>query len=85
MSKLAKVTQKLFVGNLPFTISSKELKQYFSKFGHVSTSSVIFDRQSGISRGYGFIVFSTKDGYLSATNKLHHLEGRTLTIQNAAS
>jgi RNA recognition motif-containing protein len=82
----AKAVQKLFVGNLPWTIGHKELKLYFSKFGHLNSANVIFDRQTGISRGYGFIVFSTKDGYLNATNKQYHnLEGRVISVQPAST
>lgn len=77
--------QKLFVGNLPWTIGNKELKLYFSKFGHVQQSTVVFDRKLGMSKGYGFVTFSTRDGYESAANKPHHLEGRSLNVQQATA
>lgn len=85
-SAIARGVQKLFVGNLPWTISTKELQAYFSKFGHVQSSNVIYDKTTGLNRGYGFIVFSTRDGYNNATNKQYHtLEGRVLLVQPAAS
>lgn len=78
--------QKLFVGNLPWTVGNRELKMYFSQFGHVQLSNVIFDRKSGVSRGYAFITFSNREGYNAASNKeLHHLEGRKLTVQPASA
>lgn len=83
---IARGVQKLFIGNLPWTVSTKELQVYFSKFGHVHSSNVIYDKTTGISRGYGFIVFSTRDGYNNATNKNYHtLEGRVLDVQPAGS
>ncbi|XP_055602651.1 SRA stem-loop-interacting RNA-binding protein, mitochondrial-like [Uranotaenia lowii] len=83
---IARGVQKLFVGNLPWTVSTKELKAYFSRFGHVHSSNVIYDKTTGLSRGYGFIVFSTRDGYTNATNNRNHsLEGRLLDVQPAAS
>jgi RNA recognition motif-containing protein len=82
VSGVARGLHKLFVANLPWTIGSTELKLYFSKFGHVHTSSVIYDKMTGLSKGYGFIAFSTKEAYNSALNKQYHaLEGRSLAVQ----
>lgn len=83
---IARGVQKFFVSNLPWSVSKKELLVYFSKFGHVHSSNVIYDKTTGLSRGYGFIVFSTKEGYSNATSKLYHsLEGRVLHVEPAAS
>lgn len=77
---------KLFVGNLPWTVGNRELQYYFSKFGHVSSASVIYDKSNGMSRGYAFVIFGHRDGYNSAANKTNHfLEGRVLTVQPATS
>jgi len=73
---------KLFVANLPWTVGTRELKQYFSEFGHVANSNVVFDRNTGFSRGYGFVVFSTQEAYNNAKSKsLHTLEGSNLSIR----
>jgi len=81
-----KTIPKLFVGNLPWTIGNKELKLYFSKFGYVSSATVIFDKNCGMSRGYGFVLYGSRDGYNSAANKqTHTLEGRCLSIEPAAN
>ena len=86
MSNAPTITKvyKLFVGNLPWTIGQKELQMYFSKFGHVASSSVVYDKQHGFSKGYGFIAFSSSDALNSATNQnTHTLEGRVLTVTKA--
>ncbi|XP_064547021.1 SRA stem-loop-interacting RNA-binding protein, mitochondrial [Drosophila montana] len=80
----ARSSYKLFVGNLPWTISSKELRTYFSRFGHVANAEVIFDKNLGLSKYYGFVMFSQRDAYNSASNQnTHLLEGRVLNVQRA--
>lgn len=82
----ARAIKKLFVGNLPWTIGSRELKAYFSEFGHVISATVVFDRNTGLSRGYGFVLFSTQGGYDTATNRQSHvLEGNMLSVQPAGN
>lgn len=77
---------KLYVGNLPWTIGNNELKQYFSKFGHVNTATVIFDRSTGLSKNYGFVIYSNREGYETASNtSLHKLEGNNLKVQPAGN
>ncbi|XP_068154206.1 SRA stem-loop-interacting RNA-binding protein, mitochondrial [Drosophila tropicalis] len=83
-SNLARSTYKLFVGNLPWTISSKELKSYFSRYGHVANAEVVFDKQIGLSKHYGFVVFSHREAFNTASNQnTHFLEGRVLNVQRA--
>lgn len=75
---------RLFVGNLPWTVSGRELRKYFSEFGNVISASVIFDRNTGISRGYGFVTLGNPSVYESIMNtKTHVLEGNTLAIRPA--
>lgn len=74
----------MFIGNLPWTVARQDLKMYFSKFGPVVTSMVVFDKNIGMSKGYGFVVFGNKDGFRNAINKQHHqLEGRALNVKPA--
>ncbi|XP_030373826.1 glycine-rich RNA-binding protein RZ1A [Scaptodrosophila lebanonensis] len=83
MSSIARNSYKLFVGNLPWTTGSKELKIYFSRYGHVSNAEVVFDKL-GLSKYYGFVTFSQRDAYNSASNQnTHFLEGRVLNVQRA--
>lgn len=73
---------KVFVSNLPWTIGRKELKEYFSQFGYVNSSSVIFDQETGLSRGFGFIVFGNKEGFVNATKQAtHNLEHAIINVQ----
>jgi len=74
----------LHIRNLPWTIASRQMKEYFSEFGHVKTANVVFDKITGMSRGYGFVTFSSKEACESVLNKkIHSLEGRVLTIETA--
>lgn len=84
MASAARSFYKLFVGNIPWTVSSTELRLYFSKFGHVNNAIVVFDKNTGLSRNYGFITYSNQNGYDSATNvQLHELEGSILKVTPA--
>jgi RNA recognition motif-containing protein len=46
---------KLFVGNLPYSVNSEELKELFTPFGGVVSAKVVSDRETGRSRGFGFV------------------------------
>ncbi|XP_067635653.1 SRA stem-loop-interacting RNA-binding protein, mitochondrial [Eurosta solidaginis] len=86
MSGTARQSYKLFIANLPWTIGQKELLSYFSSFGHVANASVVFDKSIGFSKGYGFVTFSGRDGFMGASNKNRHfIEGRVLNVQPANS
>lgn len=78
----ARSLYKLYVGNIPWTVSHKELKLYFSKFGNVANSLVIFDKKTGLSKNYGFISFSNRESFENANNcPEHKLEGNNLRVQ----
>lgn len=80
----ARAIPKIFVSNLPWTVGHRELKQYFSQYGYVTTASVVFDKDTGLSKGFGFISFSTEGGHSSAVQKSgHSLEGNLLVLQPA--
>lgn len=73
---------RLFVGNIPWTVGNKELRDYFSQFGMVTFSRVIFDKSTGFSRGFGFLQFASNEAYSNAVNRsLHVIDGGLLTIQ----
>lgn len=83
---MSSLVRKLFVRNLPWTIGNKQLEEYFTTFGHVRSAAVVFDKNSGISRGYGFVIFSFDEGVEKVFNhKVHSLEGRVLTIEETRS
>lgn len=78
----ARSLYKLYVGNLPWTVGHNELKKYFSKFGHVNLATVVFDRKTGLSKNYGFVIFSNREGLESASfQSAHKLEGNSLRVQ----
>lgn len=78
--------QQLFVANVPWTVSNRELKLYFSKYGHVANATIVFDKQCGMSRGFGFVQYSNRSGYNAAVNEaVHALEGRALIVQPASN
>lgn len=77
------MSKRLYVGNLPFTTTNDELKDIFSEFGEVTSANVITDRDTGRSRGFGFVEMSS--GAESAIEALngHDLSGRPLTVNEA--
>lgn len=86
MASAVRGALKLYVGNLPWTVGNNELRQYFSKFGHVNFASVVFDKNTGLSRNYGFVIYSNKEGYDTASNVASHtLEGNNLRVQPAST
>ncbi len=76
---------KLFVGGLPFTTTDDELKDAFSEFGTVASAKVITDRESGRSRGFGFVEFDSDDEGKAAIAGLDgkELGGRTIHVSEA--
>ena len=75
---------KLFVGNLPWSVTDQDLEEMFSPFGAVGSAKVITDRDTGRSRGFGFVEMSDE----SARNAIADLNeseisGRKLTVNEA--
>jgi RNA recognition motif-containing protein len=76
---------KLYVGNLSFRTTSDELRDLFSQAGEVESASVIEDRETGRSRGFGFVEMATSDGAAAAIEQFNgkDLGGRNLTVNEA--
>ena len=76
---------KLYVGNLAFQTSSDDLQQLFSQAGTVQSASVIEDRDTGRSRGFGFVEMASKEEGESAISQFNGKEfnGRNLTVNEA--
>lgn len=76
---------KLYVGNLPFSITEESLSTQFSKFGTVSSAKVIIDRDTNRSKGFGFVEMSTEGEAQDAISSLdgHELEGRAMKVNLA--
>lgn len=77
------MSKKLYVGNLSFETTADDLRNTFSEYGAVSTTSVITDRETGRSRGFGFVEMS--DGGEAAIEALNgtEVDGRQLTVNEA--
>jgi len=76
---------KLYVGNLAFQTSSDDLQQLFAKAGTVETASVVEDRETGRSRGFGFVEMSSKEEGQAAIQQFNgqELGGRALNVNEA--
>ena len=76
---------KLYVGNLAFQTSSVDLQQLFAQAGTVQSASVIEDRDTGRSRGFGFVEMASKEEGESAISQFNGKEfnGRNLTVNEA--
>src|SRR5918999_2695270 len=76
---------KLYVGNLSFQTSSEDLRDLFSQAGTVESASVVEDRDTGRSRGFGFVEMSTKEEAQAAIAQFNGQEvnGRSLTVNEA--
>lgn len=79
------MSKKLFVGGLPYTITSSQLEEIFSKFGKVVSCDVITDRYSGQSKGFGFVEMENDKEADEAIEKLNdtELEGRKIAVNVA--
>jgi cold-inducible RNA-binding protein len=79
------MSMKLYVGNLAFQTSSDELNQLFSQAGTVESASVVEDRDTGRSRGFGFVEMATKEEGEAAISQFNGKEfnGRNLTVNEA--
>ena len=79
------MSMKLYVGNLSFDTSSNELQTLFAQTGTVESVSLIEDRETGRSRGFGFIEMSTKEEGAAAIEKFNgqELGGRFLKVNEA--
>jgi RNA recognition motif-containing protein len=75
---------KLYVGNLPFNFSSEDLQTMFAAKGEVTSADVVMDRDTGRSRGFGFVEMSDEDGR-KAIDELDGADagGRRLTVNEA--
>lgn len=76
---------KLYVGNLSFKTTDQTLKAAFEAFGAVTSAQVVLDRETGRSRGFGFVEMASDDDGRKAIEGMHgkNFEGRDLTVNEA--
>lgn len=79
------MAKKLFVGGIPWATTSDDLKQLFSAHGSVASATVITDKMTGRSRGFGFVEFENDTEAEAAINALNNSQygGRTLVVKEA--
>ncbi len=77
--------KKLFVGNLSFETKTSDLESLFAQAGSCESAAVITDRESGQSRGFGFVEMSSASEAQQAISKFNgiELQGRTLNVSEA--
>jgi RNA recognition motif-containing protein len=77
--------KKIYVGNLAFSVDSAALEQMFAPYGTVDSASVVTDRDSGRSRGFGFVEMASSDDAAAAIEALNGSQqgGRALTVNEA--
>jgi RNA recognition motif-containing protein len=79
------MSSNLYVGNLTFSTTSADLETLFAQHGEVEKAQVITDRDTGRSRGFGFVEMATSEEAKAAIDSLngHNLDGRDLTVNVA--
>ena len=79
------MSTKLYVGNLAFQTTSQELQELFAQAGTVESAAVVEDRDTGRSRGFGFVEMSTKEESTAAIDQFNGKEvnGRALKVNEA--
>jgi len=79
------MANKLYVGNLTFDTTEQDVTELFSQAGEVQQVEMINDRETGRSRGFGFVTMATEEGAREAISKFEgaDLDGRKLTVNEA--
>ena len=77
--------KKIYVGNLSYSVDSTALQDMFSEFGAVESANVIMDRDSGRSKGFGFVEMGSEEAAQTAIQKLNgqEMSGRALNVSEA--
>ena len=75
----------LYIANLNYEVSDSDLRELFSSFGTVTSAKVIMDRETGRSRGFGFVEMSSKEEGQNAINGLNNstFEGKAISVSEA--
>ena len=78
-------SNKLYVGGLPYAITNTDLERIFGEHGTVESAQVISDRETGRSKGFGFVEMASQEEAEAAMEQLNHsdCEGRTLVVNEA--
>src|SRR6202045_1629171 len=79
------MAKKLYVGNLPYSVSDSDLQQMFEEHGTVQSAQIIMDRDTGRSKGFGFVEMGSDQEAQAAISALNgkEIDGRSLTVNEA--
>jgi len=79
------VGNRLYVGNLAYSVTDQTMQQAFAEFGSVTSAKVMMDRDSGRSKGFGFVEMATDDQAAAAIRGMNgqSIDGRALTVNEA--
>ncbi|HRH16347.1 MAG TPA: RNA-binding protein [Aquabacterium sp.] len=79
------MSSKIYVGNLPYSVTDASLKSNFAEFGTVNSAKVMMDRETGNSKGFGFVEMASADMAQAAITGLHGMsvDGRTIVVSLA--
>lgn len=79
------MAKRLYVGNLRYSVTSEELQDLFEQFGTVTSAQILSDRDTGRSRGFGFVEMANDDAAVAAIESLdgRDHDGRRLTVNEA--
>lgn len=79
------MSSKIYVGNLPYSVTDASLKSNFSEFGTVSSARVMMDRDTGQSKGFGFVEMASAEFAQAAINALNGMsvDGRVIVVSLA--
>ena len=76
---------RIYIGNMPYGITSEDLSEMFGEYGHVQDATVIMDRETGRSKGFGFVEMPNNGEADRAIKELNstQLQGRMITVNQA--
>jgi RNA recognition motif-containing protein len=79
------MSRKLFVANFPYSTGEESLRELFGQFGEVEEIKIIYDRETGRSRGFGFVMMETEEECVQAADALNgsDLGGRSIAVRVA--
>ena len=79
------MNKKLYVGNLPYNVTERELRELFEQAGQVTEAAVIIDRETGRSRGFGFVEMNSPEEATKAISQFngHTMNNRQLQVSEA--
>lgn len=77
--------KNIYVGNIPYSISGQDLGELFSSFGEVKSANVVTDRETGRSKGFGFVEMADSNSASTAINEMNGktVSGRQLVVNEA--